>query len=255
MRFHQNEYAEFYYKQQLEAGYPGKLLPFIIDELKGSNSIIDIGSGTGFFSIPLAEAEHMVTSIEPSLEMINIMKRNSAQEVLSSINICQSRWEDWRGEFHDAAIAVHSLYPMPDIKEALSLINISASKKIIIVRDPVRMKTISKIVREKFGIFTSMDMNEDITLFLDENLIKYSVVNIYEERKHFIRNILQEADSILYQLKLSESKKEEPRAEAHGTQREESKREAVAEIIKGELVSSSSGDFFNTIYSDNAYVF
>ena len=242
MRFNQSEYAEFYHKQQLETGYPGKLLPFILDELKDSNSIIDIGSGTGFFTIPLAEAGHKVTSVEPSAEMINmminIMKRNLNNNIPASINICQNTWENWKGEFHDAAISVHSLYPMADIKESLNLINISAAKKIIIVRDSEKMRTITKIIREKFGIFTNIDLNSDIVLFLDERSIKYRVVNIYEERKYFIKDIHQTADSICYQLKLSESENAD-----------------VVEIIKDEMVSSLEGDYFNTIYSDNVYVF
>jgi len=238
MRFNSSEYAEFYYKQQLDSGYPGKLLPFILDELKDSNTIIDIGSGTGFFSIPLAEAGHKLTSIEPSLEMINIMKRNSGPDALSSINICQSTWEDWRGDFHNAAICIHSLYPMPNIKESLNLIQNSAFKKIIIIRDPVRMKTLSKIVREKLGIFKDMDLNREIKFFLDERSVKYSLANIYEERRHLIKNINQEADSVVYQLKLSESKKGD-----------------VMEIIRDEIERSDSGDYFNTIYSDNAYIF
>ena len=238
MRFYNSEYAEFYHKQQSAAGYPGKLLPFIIAELKDSDSIIDIGAGTGFFTIPLAEAGHRVTAIEPSAEMINIMKRNSSPDALSSINICQSTWEDWSGEFHDAAICIHSLYPMPNIKEALNLINTSAAKKIIVVRDSVKMRTLSKIIRERLGIFTNMDVNKDIEFFLDKNSIKYRVVNIYEERKHFINNIAHEADSISYQLKLNESQKAD-----------------VAGIIKDALESSSYGDYFNTIYSDNGYVF
>ena len=238
MRFNQCEYAEFYYKQQLEAGYPGKLLPFVIDELKDSYTIIDIGSGTGFFSIPLAVAGHRVTAIEPSAEMINIMKRNSAPDVLSSINICQSTWENWQGEFHDAAICIHSLYPMHNIKESLNLINSSALKKIIIIRDSARMKTISKIVRVKLGIFKDMDLNNEIKSFLDGKSIKYGVVNIHEERSHLIKDIAQETDSVSYQLKLSESEKKD-----------------VIKIIEEEIEKCATGNYFNTIYSDNAYVF
>ena len=131
MRFNQAEYAEYYHKQMIEGGYPGKLLPFILNELEGSSTVIDIGSGTGFFSIPLAEAGHRVTAVEPSAEMINIMKKNVSSEILSSIETCRMYWENWSGELHDAAICVHSLYPMPDIKKAIRLINESAGKKII----------------------------------------------------------------------------------------------------------------------------
>jgi len=42
MRFKNHDYAEFYDRQQTEAGYPGKLLAPVIEALKGFNSVIDI---------------------------------------------------------------------------------------------------------------------------------------------------------------------------------------------------------------------
>ena len=238
MRFNHAEYAEYYHKQMVEAGYPGKLLPFVMKELEGSSTVIDIGSGTGFFSIPLAEAGHIVTAVEPSSEMINIMGKNASREILSSIKICRALWGDWTGKYHDAAICIHSLYPMPDVKKSIVLINESADKKILIVRDSGKMKTLPGLVREKLGILSNRDLNSEIKLILDELAVKWKTANIYEERKHPVRDIQHEADSILFQLKLDKCFRED-----------------IVKIVNDAVINTSGNTFFNAIYSDNAYIF
>ncbi len=238
MRFNQIDYAEFYHKQMIESGYPGKLLPFVLNELENSSTVIDIGSGTGFFSIPLAEAGHSITAVEPSNEMISIMEKNSSSQILSLIKICHSVWENSEVEFHDAAISVHSLYPMADVKNAITMINKSAAKKIIIVRDSGGMRTLSGIVRVKLGIFSNRDLNNEISDILNELSVKWRVVKIYEERKHIVTDIQHEADAILFQLKLDKSLKSD-----------------IIKIVDEEINNINGKGFFNAIYSDNAYIF
>ena len=238
MRFNQIEYAEYYHKQQVDGGYPGELLPFVINALKGSSTVLDIGAGTGLFSKPLIDNGHIVTAVEPSAEMINIMKRNLTPENLSSIIICPMPWEEWSGEVHDAAICIHSLYPMSDVKKAVTLMNESALKKIIIIRDTSGMKTLSGIVRAKLGIVSNRDLNNEVSEILGEFSAHWHVENIYEERRHIIKNVQEEADSIIYQLKLDSEFKDD-----------------VNDIVKSEIKTESGEQFFCAIYSDNAYIF
>jgi len=238
MRFNQTDYAQFYHRQMIDGGYPGKLLPFVIKELQDSLTVLDIGSGTGFFTIPLAEAGHRVTAVEPSDVMIDVMMKNFSSVTLSTVEINRTLWENWSGEMHDAAISVHSLYPMPDVKKAVIHINNSAAKKIIIIRDSLNMVTLTGVVREKLGITSNRDLNDEINIILNEIEADWKVVNIYEERKHFIGDIQQEADSILYQLKLDQRFKND-----------------ICDVIKKEINTLSDRIFFNTIYSDNAYIF
>lgn len=238
MRFNQIEYAEYYHKQQVDGGYPGELLPFVINSLKGSSTVLDIGAGTGLFSKPLAENGHIVTAVEPSAEMISIMKKTITPENLISIRICPVPWEEWSGGIHDAAICIHSLYPMPDVKKAVTLMNESALKKIIIIRDTSGMKTLSGIVRAKLGIVSNRDLNNEVSEILDEISSDWRVENIYEERMHIIKKVQDEADSIIYQLKLDPKFKDD-----------------VNDIIKSEIKTESGEEFFCSIYSDNAYIF
>jgi len=238
MRFNKAEYAEYYHRQMIEAGYPGKLLPFILKELEVVCSVIDIGSGSGFFSIPLTLAGHKVTAVEPSAEMINIMKNNFPVKAVSSINICNTGWYEWEGEPHDAAICVHSLYPMSDIKKAITLMKRTAGVKYIIVRNTEGMRTLSGIVRDDLGIISNRDLNSGIITVLNELTAEWRCVNIYEERKHLIKDIQHEADSIIYQLKLDKSSSEN-----------------IQNIIERETENLSGAKIFNAIYSDNVYIF
>jgi len=238
MRFDQLDYAEYYHKQMVDGGYPGEILPFVLNELEGFGTILDIGSGTGLISVPLAESGHRVTAVEPSAEMIKIMIKNTSAEILSSIEICPIPWENWEGGLHDAAISVHSLYPMPDVRKAVFMMNESAGKKIIIIRDSARMKTLSGIVREKLGIFSNRDLNNEITQILNELSVSWKSVIIHEQRRHIIQDLKHEADAILYQLKLGNEYKDE-----------------ILAIINNETDNISGIKFFNAIYSDNAYIF
>ncbi len=237
MRFNRSEYADFYHMQMKESGYPGRLLPFVVNELRASSSVLDIGSGTGFFSIPLASEGHTVTAVEPSPVMINIMTENTPPEIMPMIKICRSTWEEWEGERHDAAITVHSLYPMPDIKNALVRINRYAAKKIVIVRNTPGMRTMSGIVRERLGIASNRDLNAEIAFILDGLNVRWKVENIHEERRILFKSIEYETDAVLYQLKLDQGY-----------------REKIAEIIKQEVNIISGENFFYAIYSDNAYI-
>ncbi len=222
----------------IEAGYPGKLLPFILDALEGSLTVLDIGAGTGFFSIPLAQAGHLVTAVEPSEGMFLIMEKNIPPAIHASIKICRAEWESWNGEFHDAAICVHSLYPMNNLQLAIRMIDNSAAKKILIVRENKLMRTLPGIIRERFGILSNRDLNSEIRAILNEISAEWKVFNICEQREYLIKDIGREVSSIIYQLRLNEDSRDE-----------------VCRIADEEINYRGGSCFFDAIYSDNAYIF
>ena len=74
MKFNEKKSAEEYQRRLSDEGYPGNLLEIVMDEVKGADSIIDLGAGTGFYSIPLAKKGYRVAAVEPSYEMMKILK-------------------------------------------------------------------------------------------------------------------------------------------------------------------------------------
>jgi len=238
MRFDQSKFAEFYNRQQIQGGYPGKLLPFILRELEGLHTVIDIGSGTGLISIPLVSAGCKVTAVEPSVEMITVMNRNTPAQYRSSLKSFNIAWEKWSGNLHDAAIMVHSVYPMKDIRKAIELMNFSAGKKILIVRDTIKMKTLSSVIKKRLGLLLSRDLNHEIAGILDNISPDWRIENIYEERKHPVKSIDDETDEIIYQLELDDTY-----------------REKVTGILNEIICLDGHEFFFNAVFSDNAYIF
>lgn len=238
MRFDNERFAVLYDRQQDEAGYPGKLLPFVLEQLRDYNSVIDIGSGSGFFTIPLVKNGHTVTAIEPSAEMSNIMMNKAKGINRSGLTLYNMRWEDWSGPAHDASICVHSLYPLADRKLSVEKMLRLSARRIIIIRNTKEMKTITGLVRTKLKPHESPDLNDELSSMLNNLDVNFCITEIREERKTVIREIDDEVESIMFRADIPSSC-----------------RAGVKEILLENCTSSGNSLLYNSIFCDNAYLF
>ena len=70
-------------------------------------SIVDFGAGTGRLAVPLARAGYSVTAVDPSGEMLAVLKRNAAD---LPIEVVECGMQDYRGESqHDLALCVFTV--------------------------------------------------------------------------------------------------------------------------------------------------
>lgn len=238
MRFNDPEYAEFYNRRQIDSGYPGRLLETVLENLSGSSTVLDIGSGTGFFAIPLAEKGISVTAVEPSKDMTRRMKEQCPEQAKEFITIANLNWEEWSGAVHDSAICVHSLYPMANPMAALEKMLQFSRKRIVIIRDSAGMKTLSGIVREKLNINNNRDLNSLVENLLINRDLPYSAVSIKETREYIIKDPAIETESLLYQLRLGKDY-------FH----------SVLSIVKDHSQEQESGMVFHSVFSDNVWIF
>src|SRR4030042_1918288 len=66
-----------------------------IARISEQTTIVDVGAGTGRFSIPLAKIACQVTAVDPSTEMLKFLTRNAVEaNVQGKIRIINRRWED-----------------------------------------------------------------------------------------------------------------------------------------------------------------
>jgi SAM-dependent methyltransferase len=94
---------------------PDQLLGFILREIDDETSVLDIGAGSGRWTIPLAKTAKTVTAVEPSSAMVDNLHRNITSAKLNNIQITQSSWEDAIVEPHDITVCAHAMYASPDL--------------------------------------------------------------------------------------------------------------------------------------------
>ena len=80
------------------------------------NSVLDVGAGTGRFSLALAPLVRQVTALEPSAAMLNYLRAEMEERGITNINVFQSSWEDAPADTRaDVVICSHVLYPILEI--------------------------------------------------------------------------------------------------------------------------------------------
>jgi len=125
-------------------------------------SVLDIGSGPGILTVPLAHRVRAVTAVEPSLPMISRLKRHLDEENLSNVEIINSRWEDISAdelEAHDLVIASYSLN-FEDLRQALLKMNRLAKRLVVLYWfagitnwELIRMDLFSQVHNRKLALF------------------------------------------------------------------------------------------------------
>ena len=84
-------------------------------------SILDIGAGTGRFSLALAPYAKYITAVEPSAAMMDFLRRDAVDKGLSNISYVQTTWQDAPEDLEaDIVICSHVLYPIRDIAPFLT---------------------------------------------------------------------------------------------------------------------------------------
>ena len=100
------------------------------------STVLDIGSGPGILSVPLAKTVKHVTALDPSSAMLRCLENNAQREGLENITLINKRWEDVDigkdMEAHDIVIASHSL-TMLDLKGALIKMNEASDKAVYLI--------------------------------------------------------------------------------------------------------------------------
>ncbi len=239
MSFQEKRSAQEYDRRLHNEGYPGSLLEIVLSAAVMSETVIDIGSGTGFFSIPLLERGYRITAIEPSHEMIHILRKKISAEHRHRITLHHGDWESWKGEHHDLSICIHAIYGMQDIENALLKMKKNATRSIVVVKADTGRRTLSSHIRQYFKKNNRQVSFQMILADALEKLkIDFNQILAEQERVAHFKSIDDEAEYYCYHLGLHKEHLND-----------------VKEIIRKNCERDEGGYRFRGIYRDAVFTF
>jgi SAM-dependent methyltransferase len=84
--------------------------------ITSQTSVLDVGAGTGRFTLALAPHVKHITAVEPSAPMLDYLRQDASEQGLTNISLVQTTWQDAPGDLQaDTVICSHVLYPIMDI--------------------------------------------------------------------------------------------------------------------------------------------
>ena len=98
--------------------------PFFIriaSVVTSQTSVLDVGAGTGRFTLALAPQAQHVTAVEPNAAMLDYLRRDASEQGQTNISYLRCTWEDAPTDLQaDIVICSHVLYPIYDIEPFLA---------------------------------------------------------------------------------------------------------------------------------------
>jgi SAM-dependent methyltransferase len=94
---------------------PDPLLDFVINLADARDTVIDIGPGSGRWTIPLARKVKKVTAVEPTPDMAEILSENIQLAGLQNVTVIRETWEMVELPRHNICLCAHAMYNSADL--------------------------------------------------------------------------------------------------------------------------------------------
>ncbi|MCD4718635.1 MAG: class I SAM-dependent methyltransferase [Desulfobacula sp.] len=192
---------------------PDSSRDFLIQKLKDNpdSTLLDIGAGTGKWSMLASPYVAKVTAFEPSSAMQQVLRQKMKEENITNIDIVTGTWPKDDALPHDYILASHSMYGVEDFKIFVKKMSATATKAcIMVLRVPFVDSVMAIAARKVFGqpydspnfqiaynALLGMDIYPDIIMEEDGNWPSWTH-DSFKEAFDELKNRLDLAGSLKY---------------------------------------------------------
>jgi 2-polyprenyl-3-methyl-5-hydroxy-6-metoxy-1,4-benzoquinol methylase len=121
------------------------------DEVTPEMSVLDVGAGTGRFTLALAPLAQHTIAVEPNATMLDYLRRDAGEQGLTNISCIQTTWQDAPNDLHaDIVICSHVLYPIRDIVPFLTKLQAATRGKCYIYMRVTQMDSLTAHLWQHF---------------------------------------------------------------------------------------------------------
>lgn len=108
--------ASWFHRSTKESTTDDPFFLKIRSEVTPETGVLDVGAGTGRFTLALAPAVRHVIAVEPNAAMLEYLRQDARENGLTNISYAQTTWQNASGNLNaDIVMCSHVLYPIMDI--------------------------------------------------------------------------------------------------------------------------------------------
>jgi precorrin-6B methylase 2 len=94
---------------------PDPIREFLIARIRASDTVLDIGAGTGSWAVPLARVASRLTALEPSPSMREVLLETLSSEGVANVDVVDGSWPETEVAPHDVTLCSHAMYGVADL--------------------------------------------------------------------------------------------------------------------------------------------
>lgn len=107
----------------------------LLAKIDDGSSVLEIGSGTGNFTVFMANKASHVLGIDFAYAMIRECKKRLQEASINNVELCQGKWEEYDLQTpYDYVVSINSLYRIQHMESALKKMYEHCNKGIVIIR-------------------------------------------------------------------------------------------------------------------------
>jgi len=133
---------------------PDSSRDFIAADLKQhpGETLLDIGAGTGAWTVFLAQYARSVTAVDPSPAMLDVLRENVAAAGLPHVAIREGGWPEVDVPPHDVVLCSHALYGVADFAAFVGRMAATARRRCyLLLRVPTPDSVMAQAARHIWG--------------------------------------------------------------------------------------------------------
>lgn len=132
--------------------HPDRLLEFVLARIAPDHTVLDIGAGTGGWTLPMARRAALVTALDSSASMREVLWRKIEAEAADNIEVRAGTWPDTPVKPHDHVLAAHSAYGTADLPRFVNAMTAAARRNCyLVVTCPLRDSITTRAAQELWG--------------------------------------------------------------------------------------------------------
>ena len=148
-------------------------------------SVLDVGAGTGRFTLAFAPYARHITAVEPNTSMLDYLRRDAHEQGLTNISYVQTTWQDAPEDLSaDIVICSHVLYPIHDIAPFLKKLRAATRHVCYITMRATPIDALTAHLWRHFhgderclppGYIHALDVMYEMELYADVEIVKLPV--------------------------------------------------------------------------------